>query len=61
MMVLTKEQRHALLRVWKRGESDLTYRQFRRTVEPGFCMDGAIIVPWCNMWLAIESDGYTHS
>jgi hypothetical protein len=60
-MVLTKEQRHALLRVWQRGGSDLSYRQFRRTVESGFCMDGAVIVPWCGMWLAIETDGYTHS
>ncbi len=37
-MVLTKEQRHALLRVWQRGESDLSYLQFRRSVESGFCM-----------------------
>jgi len=24
-------------------------------------MDGAVVVPWCGMWLAIETDGYTHS
>jgi hypothetical protein len=47
--------------VWQRGESDLSYLQFRRSVESGFCMDGAVIVPWCGMWLAIETDGYTHS
>lgn len=61
MMTLTKEQRHSLLRVWQRGQSDLSYLQFRRSVESGFCMDGAVVVPWCGMWLAIETDGHTHS
>jgi len=61
VMTLTKEQRHSLLRVWQRGQSDLSYLQFRRSVESGFCMDGAVVVPWCGMWLAIETDGYTHS
>lgn len=23
--------------------------------------DGAVALPWCNMWLCIERDGYTHS
>ena len=22
---------------------------------------GALMVPWCGMWLGIETDGYTHS
>jgi hypothetical protein len=22
---------------------------------------GCIMVKWCNMWLGIEPDGYTHS
>jgi len=35
-----------------------TYREFRRTVQGGA---GCIMVPWCNMWLGIEPDGYTHS
>jgi hypothetical protein len=60
-MLLTKYQRRSLLRLWKRGESHLSYLQFRRSVESGFCMDGAVVVPWCGMWLAIETDGYTHS
>jgi len=59
-MILTKEQRKALFNVWNRG-SGLSYLQFRRTVERGFCMDGAVIVPWNGMWLAIETDGCTHS
>jgi hypothetical protein len=24
-------------------------------------MDGAVVVHWCGMWLAIEQDGYVHS
>ena len=59
-MVLTKEQRKALFNIWSRG-SDMTYKQFRRTAERSFCMDGAVIVPWNTMWLAIETDGYIHS
>lgn len=36
----------------------VTYREFRRTVQPG---PDCIMVPWCGMWLGIEPDGYTHS
>jgi hypothetical protein len=39
----------------------LTYRQFRRLVQPTFGCDGAVVAPWCGMWLCIETDGYTHS
>lgn len=41
-----------------------TYRQFRRTVVPaagGYCGENYILVPWCGMWLGIETDGHTHS
>ena len=58
-MILTKPQRTALHRKWQQDAQALTYRQFRRTVEPTF--DGAVMVPWCGMWLGIETDGYTHS
>lgn len=63
-MVLTKQQRKALKRVYDRPNScgtsatGMTYRKFRRTVQQGF---GCIMVPWCGMWLGIEKDGYTHS
>ena len=56
-MKLTKAQQQALKRVWLRG-SDQTYIQFRRGVAMG---SGCIMVHWCNMWLGIEPDGYTHS
>jgi hypothetical protein len=36
----------------------MTYRQFRKLARVSF---GALMVPWCGMWLGIEQDGYTHS
>ena len=58
MVKLTKEQRKALHRVYLRGTDYPTYRQFRKTVQPAY---DCIMVHWCNMWLGIEKDGYTHS
>ena len=63
-MILTKPQRQALKRVWLRTcgpgyLGTLRYREFRRlNVQPG---PGCIMVQFCNMWLGIEPDGYTHS
>lgn len=56
-MLLTKEQRKALHKVWKRTEG-ISYLAFRRTVQPGH---GYILVQFAGMWLGIERDGYTHS
>lgn len=42
-------------RVW------LDYLSLRRAVRPTIGMDGAVVVPWAGMWLAIERDGYTHT
>lgn len=39
----------------------LTYREFRRRVLPTFKCDDCVMVHWANMWLGIETDGYTHS
>ncbi len=44
--------------VFRHEGTRVTYRQFRRMVRRG---SGCIMVPWCNMWLGIEPDGYTHS
>lgn len=58
-MLLTKQQRQALKRVFMRDAvNTTTYRRFRRTVQPG---PGCIMVPFAGMWLGIEPDGYTHS
>jgi hypothetical protein len=69
--MLTKEQKTALHKVWLRGTpSELTptyrnngaglqtYLTFRRTAWESF---DCVMVPWCNMLLGIERDGYTHS
>ena len=58
MVPLNKEQRKSLHRVWQRDNQDLSYRQFRKTVQPGW---DCVMVKWCGMWLGIERDGYTHS
>lgn len=57
---ITKNQQQALLRKWKQSDQGMTYLQFRRSAMPMFG-DPAIVVKWCNMFLAIEPDGYTHS
>ena len=64
MVKTTRKQREAILKVWKRFDpihNRITYRDFRRTIQPTFGMDSAVVVHWCGMWLAIEKDGYTHS
>ena len=66
-MKLTREQRHAVYRVFTRDSNialltttqrRAAYRTFRRTVQPGY---DCVMLPWCGMWLGIEPDGYTHS
>ena len=59
---ITKEQQRALARAYHRVENmPMSFLAFRRSIQPTFGMDGAIVVQWCGMWLAIERDGYTHS
>lgn len=31
---------------------------FRRRARQGY---DCVMIPWCGMWLGIETDGYTHS
>ena len=70
LTALTKQQSAALKRIYNRGPvypefgdktKPYTYREFRRCVQPTFCMDNAVIVRWNNMWIAIERDGYAHT
>ena len=64
MVKTTREQRQALLKVYRRTYSDGrpyysgTYREFRSQVQQGF---GYIMVQFAGMHLGIEPDGYTHS
>jgi hypothetical protein len=37
------------------------YRQLRKQVQACFDKSGCVMVPWANMWLGIETDGYVHS
>lgn len=77
MVILTKKQRAVIKLVFDRGPTypyvtptekkagitavPLTYKQFRRRVQPTFGCDGAVALPWAGMFLCIEKDGYTHS
>lgn len=44
--------------LYKETPPTMTYRQFRRLAHQSY---DCVMVPWCGMWLGIESDGYTHS
>jgi hypothetical protein len=59
MTKLTEQQKLALYRIYSRDwNKPSSYLAFRRTVQQGF---DCIMVPYCGMWLGIETDGYTHS
>lgn len=77
MVVLTREQRVALWKVFQRDFPNWltpTRRashhgevvrvpsvQWRRFRAKVTPGPGCVMVPWCGMWLGIEPDGYTHS
>lgn len=55
----TRAQREAIARKFNQSpDGAQTYKEFRKRVVQGF---GYLMLPWCGMWLGIESDGYTHS
>lgn len=67
---MTREQRVSFLRRYhmaaERGWPDEYGRNFgvgdyAIMVQSTFGMDGAVVIPWCGMFLCIEKDGYTHS
>lgn len=64
---LPREQRHAIWRLFKRGDNQPrgqgyqgTFREFIERADFEVCGD-AVLIHWCGMWLGIERDGYTHS
>lgn len=60
MVKLTRAQRQSLYRKFSQNPDGAeTYREFRRRVHGSF--DDAVMLPWCGMWLGIETDGHTHS
>lgn len=59
--MLTKAQRAALKRLYDRSSDGSTcYLQFRRRARLNTMMD-CVMIRWCDMWMGIERDGYTHS
>ena len=58
----TPAQREALKGLWRRQNDGygLPWRAFRASVQPEIG-SRAVMVPWCNMWIGIEPDGYCHS
>lgn len=76
MTPLTKSQRTAIKRVFDRqrtygqqnswrpsalSEPPNSYRRFRASVRPMLGGGGAVMLPWGDMWLAVEPDGHTHT
>lgn len=64
MVTTTKEQRKALRRLYFNGmfpSKGVSYKEFRKTLLPEFGGYGAVMVPYCGMWVGIEKDGYAHS
>jgi len=60
-MQLTKKQQISLLHKWQQNDQGMTFLGFRRSAHSTIGCDDAIVIQWCNMWLCIETDGYTHS
>lgn len=61
MEPITREQRQALFTIYNRDwDKPGSYLAFRRTAVH-YAHMAVVMVPWCNMFLGIESDGYTHS
>ena len=58
MVRTTRKQREAIARLWSRIDERPPYRHFRRTASGTFGMDGAVVVQFCGMWVAIERDGH---
>jgi len=58
---MTFEQKETLVRKWVQHDNGMTLEEFVDTAQPTVGMDNAIVVKWCNMWLAIETSGYCHS
>ena len=60
---VTALQAESIFEVYRRpidGEKP-SFEKFTEGLTPMVCGDGAVVLPWCNMFLAIESDGHIHS
>lgn len=62
---ITVAQAKTLHRKWSqlqdRGDLAPSFDALLDSAEPYIGGDGAILVPWCGVWLGIEPDGYAHT
>jgi hypothetical protein len=74
MIVTTRRQREAIRNIWEEDIASKVsncrygkvqtlrpYRHIRRSVQPTFGMDGAVVVPIWNMFIVVEANGHRHS
>ena len=61
--ILTAKQSQSLFCKWSQlpRETRNSFPDFEKTALPMVGGDGAVVVLWAGMQLAIETDGYTHS
>ena len=60
---VTGLQAESIREVYRRpiGGEKPSFEEFTAGLVPMVAGDGAVVLPWCNMFLAIESDGHIHS
>tara|TARA_R100000315_G_C5174498_1_gene100885 strand:- start:101 stop:292 length:192 start_codon:yes stop_codon:yes gene_type:complete len=63
MPKLTIQQINALYMKWSLLpiETRVPFNDFKETAFPMIGGDGAVVVHWAGMYLAIETDGHVHS
>lgn len=61
MRLMNKAEQRGLFKLYQRSHTkSLSYLRFRHRAHYNHMM-GCWMVPWCDMWIGIEHDGYTHS
>jgi hypothetical protein len=59
--ILSKEERKAIYKKYKQNpDNSKSYKNFRQRVYYD-SLNGCLILKWCDMWVGIERDGYTHT
>jgi len=58
---MNRKQIVSLHRKWVQHDQGMSYRAFRKSVQPMLLGDGAVMVNWSGMWLGILECGGCHS
>ena len=58
---MTDEQIKSLRAIHARWKIEDDFETFKSKAQPMLAGDGCVLVNVGSMWLAIETDGYTHS